>query len=164
MRALTILALLATAPAYGQSAYPTSPPPLPAKATSQPGNPTGTTNGFASRLMMGLAGSITPRASGDVLITLSGEATNNTSGSGLNVQIRYGTGAAPANGAAFSGTACGNVPGYTVAAVSQRLPFSITCIATGLTLGTAIWIDATVNAITSGTGAISSLTIAAAEQ
>lgn len=134
------------------------------KATShsQPANPTGTTS--ATAVHMGLAGAITPAASGKVLIVISGDVWNNTTSSGASFLIRYGTGAAPVNGAAQSGTACSAVPRLNVApAANSKFPFSVQCIATGLSVGTPYWIDLALAAITSGTAAVGDISISAAE-
>jgi len=55
-------------------------------------------------VMMGLAISFTPLYSGRVKIIIAGEASNNTAGDGFLIYAAYGTGAAPANGAAATGT------------------------------------------------------------
>lgn len=133
-----------------------------ATAHSQPANPTGTTS--ATAVQMGLAGSITPAVSGKVQFTISGDVWNDTTGSGAALHIRYGTGSAPANGAAFTGTACSASPRMNVApAGNSKFPFSVQCIATGLTVGTAYWIDLGLAAITSGTAAVGDISISAAE-
>lgn len=126
-------------------------------------NPTGTTSTTA--VMMGLAGAITPKASGNVLLYLNGDLGNNTAGDGANVNLRYGTGTAPTNGAASTGTTCAgpqkliNNPSTTF-----RLPFSLTCVATGLTVGTTYWIDAAILATTGGTASIADVAIGGSEQ
>ena len=59
--------------------------------------------------------------------------------------IRYGTGTAPSNGAAQTGTGVAGNFVYEIpaAAVSNdtAVPFSTTYIVPGLTVGTAYWID-----------------------
>ena len=103
--------------------------------------------------MQGLAGSITPATSGNLHLTISGVIVN-TSGStgvGIRVQISYGTGTAPVNGAALTGTQIGTVQLWvnptTVTAGDVAVPFSTTAIVTGLTAGTAYWIDLAAEAI-----------------
>lgn len=126
-----------------------------------PADPTGTTN--TTGLMMGLAGAITPVFSGRVMVSITGNIENNTSGSGVKAGIYYGTGTAPVNAAAITGTLVGSVPQFTTAAAAQRVPINITIIITGLTLGTAYWLDLMLGAITSGTAAIKNITVTAVE-
>jgi len=135
-------------------------------AQSTPANPTGTTS--TTGVMMGLAGSITPARSGIVLINISGTVTNSASVSnGASVQIRTGTGTAPANGAALAGTAQGSAvrmlnPSDTRGG-TITVPFSANAIVTGLAVGTAVWIDTGVAAITGGTATISNVSISVNE-
>lgn len=90
--------------------------------------------------MIGLAGAITPVKSGNVLITICG--ASDPSASTHTLLIKTGTGSAPANGDAATGTTRGIAitPTFT-GSVSITFPFSITALVTGLTLNTAIWID-----------------------
>ena len=44
---------------------------------------------------------------------------------GAKVQASYGTGAAPTNGAAITGTQCGGRPQYIAATTAQKVPFSV---------------------------------------
>jgi hypothetical protein len=91
----------------------------------------------------GLAASITPTTTGRVLVTCSGYVTSSGVGQYTAVNgFRYGTGTAPAHGAAPTGTAPGSsgAVGHSAAAL-YAVPFSITGIITGLTVGTAYWVD-----------------------
>ncbi|HYM22528.1 MAG TPA: hypothetical protein VEU08_04955 [Vicinamibacterales bacterium] len=134
----------------------------PASAQSTPGNPVGTTN--AAGLMMGLAGSITPQYSGRMLLIISGTISNNTASDGAKVQARYGTGGAPANAGALTGTAVGGFVQFTMPATGGlKSPFSLNAVITGLTLGTAYWLDVALAAITGGTAAITDVSISAHE-
>lgn len=114
--------------------------------------PTGTVS--TSFKMMGLAGALTPLVSGRVRVTISGYLGNNTNGDGCAVKIAYGTGSAPANGDAATGTVLGTFVTANSAVGGQQFPFSITYSVTGLTLSTAYWVDAQVAAITGGTATI----------
>lgn len=133
----------------------------PAVYQATPSNPTGTTN--TGGLMMGLAGAITPIVTGRVLIQISGTIKNSGSGDGANVQIRTGTGGAPANAAALTGNTAGGLVKFVTAAANQSAPFSIQAIVTGLTLSTAIWIDVGLAAVTAGTASITDVSISAFE-
>ena len=81
--------------------------------------------------------------------------------------MRRGTGAAPTNGAAVTGTQTGaDIVGDTnnvAGAAGQRLPFCIGGVVTGLAIGTAVWFDAALST-TSGTASIAAgLTVDAYE-
>jgi hypothetical protein len=110
-----------------------------------PANPTGTTS--LSDVMMGVGSTckITPAVSGRVKIEVFG-AINSTGGFQSTAIVKYGTGSAPANAAAVSGTSVGNT---TVVAGSGTTnlstPFANGGIITGLTVGTQIWIDLAVH-------------------
>lgn len=128
-----------------------------------PSNPTGTSN--TTGLMMGLAGAFTPMRTGNCMIIISGDMTNGTASSGSKVQIRYGTGTAPANAAALTGTAVGNLVRYVglTGSTTLEVPFSCNAVVTGLTIGTAIWIDIGLASITSGTASIKDVSISVIE-
>ena len=114
--------------------------------------------------MMGLAGAITPSSSGKVHITITGTIANATAiADGAKVQIRYGTGSAPANAATLTGTAVGSLQQYIAATTAETAPFSVTAVVTGLTLSTAYWLDVSLAAITGGTAAITGVSITATE-
>lgn len=135
---------------------------VPQKYISAVLNPTGTTN--TTGLMMGMAGAITPRVTGSIMITICGDITNSTAASGSNVQIRYGTGTAPANAAALTGTTLGGLVKFIASpTTTSKSPFSLTAYLTGATVGTALWIDVGLAAVTSGTATIADVTIVAWE-
>jgi hypothetical protein len=134
-----------------------------------PSNPTGLGT-VGTDQMFGLSnqggtqiGAFTPKSTGTVLIVFSGTANNTTSGSGIRAQLYYGTGTAPVNAAATTGTACGGRPTLVTTAATAQVSFNLVCIATGLTIGTAYWFDAAGSPLTSGTGQIFNLTAVAAE-
>lgn len=107
---------------------------------STPSNPTATTS--STGVMMGLAGSITPVSSGKVLILISGNIGDVGGGATTNTfQIRYGTGTAPTNGAALTGTATGALNTYNGGGGGAQFPFCLCSVVSGLTLSTAHWID-----------------------
>src|SRR5229473_2663960 len=89
-------------------------------------------------------------------------APTGTTSDGASLQIRYGTGTAPANGAALTGTAVGN----NIAdnnPVTNKIPFSVQAIVSGLTVGTAYWVDVGLAAITGGTASIATVSVSALE-
>jgi hypothetical protein len=120
-------------------------------ATTQqnPSNPTATTS--ATGVMMGLgkdqAGSgahpctITPVYSGRVKFEVIGSMFNNTASGISKITLYFGTGTAPSNGVAFTGTQIGNQMAGNSAGASGQLPFHAGGIVTGLTPGTAYWFD-----------------------
>lgn len=111
--------------------------------TFKPGAPTATAS---TTLVMGGLGatlSITPESSGIVAVDLVGQMFTNTGVTFSSVGGRYGTGSAPANGVAVTGTRWGNNGDFTVppaSAIGQGIPFALTDLLT-LTPGTAYWFD-----------------------
>lgn len=124
-------------------------------------NPTGTTS--TTGVMAGLAGAITPAKSGNIIIFAWGAMANNTASRGAFAQIRYGTGAAPANGVALTGTYPGFFAFHDVAAANLTVPFCLMVIVTGLSVGTAYWLDLGQGARTSGTANLFGVSIGAFE-
>jgi hypothetical protein len=100
-------------------------------------SPTGTTS--TAGVMMGLGSTfeLTPEVSGNVLITICGAVNCQVEAS---VFLYYGTGTAPANGHALTGTLLGGVSASINATVAQ-VPFSLTALVSGSALGTKIWMD-----------------------
>ena len=106
--------------------------------------------------MQGLAGSITPTKSGNVLITICGTIiapTGTTVDNGIKYQISYGTGSAPGSNATLTGTQIGVVQEWTnpvalSAAGDLHVPFSISVVVTGLTQNTPYWIDLAAESVT----------------
>lgn len=136
-----------------------------ASYAATPGDPTGTTN--TTGLMMGLAGAITPATTGRIRFAITGNLSNSGTsiGNGCKAQLYFGTGSAPANAAAITGTVSGaqltSVNESTTASTKQ--PVSLEYIVSGLTLGTAYWFDAAIAAITAGTASLSNVTMTAME-
>lgn len=122
-------------------------------ATASPADPSGTAN--TTGLMMGLAGSFTPTSTGRVKIDMVGTISNSTAtaGDGCKVQLRYGTGSAPANAGALTGTPVGSIISMLLerSTASDPYPFSLIAVVTGLTVNTAYWLDISAAAITGGT-------------
>lgn len=113
--------------------------------------------------MAGLAGAITPATSGRIMITISGDMDNSTSNDGVQVQIRYGTGGAPSSGGNLTGTTVGGAVNMVSNSSSNRIPFTCNAVVTGLTVGTAYWIDLGLAAITGGTARIRDISISVIE-
>jgi hypothetical protein len=128
-----------------------------ARTAASPSAPSGTTS--TTGLMMGLAVAITPLVSGNLEIKLVGSIANATATDGAKAQLRYGTGTAPANGAALTGTTSGSLVEATQLLAAQKVPFALLGYVSGLTLGTAYWVDVGLAAITGGTATITDLYI-----
>lgn len=129
---------------------------LPAYADQSPSNPTGTSSSTAKMQGLGAdtAGSgahpctITPSVTGRVRFTISGTANYHVQGQTMTIHGREGTGTAPANAVAVTGSVFGNSNGlgYIAGQVYEIVPFEVTGIVTGLSLGTAVWFDLDTNA------------------
>jgi len=125
---------------------------------SSPTNPTGTTSLVG--VMMGLNGSITPTLTGRVLMLLSGTLANATAiGNGATVQLRYGLGSAPANGAALAGTAVGGVVQYIAATTTQKAPVSLQALVSEFRLNTTYWVDVSLAAVVGGTATLTDISL-----
>ena len=120
-------------------------------------SPSSTTS--ATQVMMGLSVKITPRSTGRVLVIVTGTILNTVIGSGANPQIRYGTGTAPANGAAATGSTSGQEKAFIASTGAGKSGIALSTIITGLTLGTEYWIDLGLKAVTSGTAAVDGLDV-----
>lgn len=130
--------------------------------TANPGSPGSTTSTI--QVMAGVGGTctITPVSSTRLYIRITGNASNSNAGIGTLMQARYGTGAAPANGAAATGTTLGAQLSGVSHAANNVFPFTIGGIATGLSPGTAYWIDVGFGAGTN-TSSLTNLTCVAYE-
>lgn len=129
-------------------------------ATVGPASPTGTTS--TTLVMAGLAGAITTQT-GRIILAMSGYLTDNTANDGTKAQLSYGTGAAPVNGAALTGTQVGPVVQYSAStlAAAASAPYGVVWVITGLTKNTAYWFDTAFAAITGGTAALGQASMAA---
>lgn len=110
-----------------------------AVANASPANPTGT----GGTVMMGLGASctLTPAFSTRAVVIFEFIAANNTATGASISQVKYGTGAAPANNAASTGTSAGTPKSFQ--SINANAPGSTThvVLVTGLTPGTAYWFD-----------------------
>jgi hypothetical protein len=131
--------------------------------TNAPADPTGTTS--ATGVMMGAITTFAPAKSGKYLLIFNGQALNTTSPDGSQIELRYGTGTPPSNGAALEGTVIANANAIiTTAANNQRTGFSIATYLTGLTVGTTYWLDLSLAATGGGTASLAALGITGIEQ
>lgn len=123
--------------------------------------PTGTTS--ATAVMMGLAGSITPTRGTKIIVIISGQMANDTVNDGATVDARFGTGTAPTNGAAVTGTLVGIAQTHTSLTATERTGFCLVGKVTGLSVGTAYWLDLSLLAVTGGTASVTGVSIVAYE-
>jgi hypothetical protein len=116
--------------------------------------------------MGGLGSSIsfTPVVSGHMLIVMSGNIYTSVGGDAASMQMYYGTGGAPAYGAALTGTAVGGKA--TVQPVGaghiEVAPFMVITYQ-ALTVGTAYWIDAACSAQSGASSALGQVVVTATE-
>jgi hypothetical protein len=116
--------------------------------------------------MMGLAGAITPAGSGKIMIVITGDTDNDTAADGTKMGIRYGTGTAPTNGVALTGTAVGTLPNSANANLAldvNRYPFAVSAVVTGLVVGTPYWVDLSLAAVTGGVARVRNISISIQE-
>ena len=106
---------------------------------SQPADPTAITG--VTALMLGLAVAFTPRRTGRISVRVYGNITCDTTAKTTTVRMRYGTGTAPANAAASTGTAAGVARTFLALTGMLTVPFSDEALIDNLTIGTAYWID-----------------------
>jgi hypothetical protein len=108
--------------------------------SAQPANPAATSS--TSLVMMGLAVPYTPSSSGKVIVVISAVVSSLTAASNVNIGGRFGTGAAPANGAAVAGTRFGGTAdpeiGTALSPVMRSISFADLL---SLVAGTAYWLD-----------------------
>jgi hypothetical protein len=115
-----------------------------APAGFTPANPTATAS--TTLVMMGLGSTCayTPTGSGLVLVNVTGYGFINTTLTFMTVGARYGTGTAPVNGAAVSGTRFGAVGDPQIrgnnTGTNNSTAFAFTALLT-LTPSTAYWFD-----------------------
>jgi hypothetical protein len=108
-----------------------------------PVTPTGTTS--TTFVFMGLGGGaspavITPVRSGKVFISIVGDIVNNSAVQSTSAFLCWGTGTAPVNGVAQTGST-GSACNYNPPAGGAHTPLALTWLITGLTLNQQIWID-----------------------
>jgi hypothetical protein len=113
-------------------------------------------------VMMGLKQSFTATKSGNVQIIISGDVDNASNSRGSQFQIRYGTGTAPNNGEALTGTVLGALQKFFQSNSGNRAPFSLNS-GTTFTVGTTYWVDISLATITSGTSRVRDISVSIVE-
>jgi hypothetical protein len=87
----------------------------------------------------------------------------NTGVGGVDYLIRYGTGAAPANGVAATGSSTAVENFVSDAQSGNTGAFAMTMLVSGLVVGTAYWFDMHLAAIVGGTAVLGNLNATAFE-
>lgn len=120
-----------------------------------PNNPTGTSS--TTDVMMGLGSTLTftAKVHGRVRVACNFNMANTGSGNGAFATIYRGTGTAPTNGTAVTGTQTGGGRTYTAIANNQQIGVSLEAWPT-LTVGVATWFDIALRSVTGGTSTITS--------
>jgi hypothetical protein len=120
-----------------------------------PGNnvPIGSTTSLG--VHVGYYSQITPQASGAVLAFVEAYCSNNTASDGVQVAIYYKSGAqTPAGGASIAGWTLASTVSSNVVPVGMSLPFPVTALVDGLTVGTVYTFAVVFGAVTGGTATI----------
>ena len=128
-----------------------------------PVDPTTTSSIVGVMMGIGASASITPTFTGKLMVVISGDMDNDTNSRGARVQIRTGTGTAPINGAALTGTARGGLVSFEQNNLSIRTPFSLNAIINGLTLNTSVWVDISLTSITGGVSRVRNISVSVIE-
>lgn len=130
---------------------------LQTSASFSPANPASTNSATAVMMGIGSTCKFTPKSTGIVEITITALGNIDTSTDALNCQLSYGTGSAPINGAAVTGTQVGTLIGFYGQGAALYTPICLNVILTGLTLNTQIWIDLAVNIALGGNASVSGI-------
>jgi hypothetical protein len=135
--------LTATTPTWQLILPPVAPPVYARLQTGQAtSSTTPTVTALSPGVMLGVGNTITPTATGKILVTIAGTVVNQVANASPACQMRYGTGTPPAFGASGNtGTLLGAYAGLTGNIVNNGTPFSLTGVITGAALGVPIWFD-----------------------
>lgn len=150
--------------------------PSPATLSVTPSNPAATTS--ATYLMQGLgvagasACTITPQVTGRIFVLVEGDLTGVNTAT-VTAQLSFGTGAAPANAAAVTGTQIGSQPTLTPITGILTTPFTLFWVITGLAVpsinssgvtsaATPVWLDIALKS-SAGAASVSNLSFLAFE-
>lgn len=129
-------------------------------ARSASGHTTGTT-----ATMFGLNRTLTPTVTGDVLVIVAGSAFPDTAADGGTITLYHGSGSAPTNGAALTGTAMttDEVTITNPLADVVKVPFCVVSLVKALTLSTARWFDIALKSTSGGDITLTDVTIVLVE-
>lgn len=121
-------------------------------------NPTGTTS--TTGVMMGMGGTftLTTLYSSRVHVIITGNGRISLASNNLTITGYYGTGGAPANGAAITGTQFGRAAVIFNSVAGAEETWVIIALLTGVSPGTPYWFDVSVATSTSGTALVEMVT------
>jgi hypothetical protein len=108
---------------------------------ANPSSPAGTTSSTGAMMGMGSTCKITLVYGTRVRFEIQGYVSNNTSGDTTTAKLYFGTGLAPVNSVAFTGTQIGNSAQGTSGVSNSATPINMSGLVTGLSVGTAYWFD-----------------------
>jgi hypothetical protein len=120
-----------------------------------PSDPTGTTSTTAKMMGLGSTLKLTPAFSGKVRIMFVCGANNSTTNSGVSAQLAFGTGTAPSNGAAATGTQFDRLRTISSAIASANQDLTFIVELSGLTVNTPYWFDVQLSVGSGGSGTAS---------
>ena len=114
-----------------------------APASFAPAGPAATASTTLVMMGLGLTVTYTPALTGTVFVLATGYVSTAVAVVPLTIGGRFGTGTAPANGAAVTGARFGPAADVTTQALAIGVPGDVTFsqVLTGLALGTAVWLD-----------------------
>lgn len=127
------------------------------------GSYTGATGGYSTVAKMAglgaaLSAQITTSKTGYVLAVVAGMAYNDSgAGDGTTITGKYGTGSAPAAGAAVTGTTFGTPQEFVASTTAGRQGFCCTAVVF-MGVGT-FWVDVSIQAVTAGGASIQDVQI-----
>lgn len=125
-------------------------------STTLPTDPAGTTS--TTGVMSGLGILATAKRTGNFFIITTSTCSSDTNNDGTTLQLRYGTGTAPSNGAALTGTTIGNATTSAIGTANQTYEISCSGIVSNLKIGTEYWFDLSNASYIGGTSTAKSIT------
>jgi hypothetical protein len=135
--------LLTTAPTWQLISPPVTPPVYARLQTGQvASSSTPGVTAVSPGVMLGVGNTITPTATGKILVTIAGTIVNSIANETPACQMRYGTGTPPAYGASGNtGTLLGGSAALTGNTLNNASPFSLSGVISGAALGVPVWFD-----------------------
>jgi len=133
-----------------------------ASVQNTPADPAGTTSASFVHAGFGGTTTITPSNTGKIHFIASFEMKGTAVGN-LNAQLRYGTGTAPTNGTAATGTLVGRSTSAISSAAGQQFPTTLNAVITGLTVSTTYWLDVVFASGSAGTVTMKNVSLSANE-
>ena len=156
--------LTAITPAWALIGPPTAvPPPVYASMQTQQASPAPTTSSSGVMMGLGVGHTVTPNASGKVLVAFDGAIGNTTPQKYSQATIFFGTGTPPANGAAPVGTPVGGKAICLSNLSGEIAPLCVKAVIGGLTIGVPYWFDLSILTQAGGQALIAGTTTTVAE-